>query len=98
MSSTAKTTRLNCKAIPFIGESAIEKPPSPNGRLILSCSDASRQPPFDHCSNEVRPEGPSCVLCGARRGFIEGTNSPRLARLQSQGLLFLIGGDRSGRW
>jgi hypothetical protein len=29
-------TRLNCKAIPFIGESPIEKPPSPNGRSILS--------------------------------------------------------------
>jgi len=98
MSSTAKTTRLNCKAIPFIGESAIEKPPSPNGRSILSRSDASRQPPFDHCSNEVRREGRSCGVCGARRGFIDGTNSPRLARLQSQALLFLIGWDRSGRW
>src|SRR5260370_491340 len=40
----------------------------------------------------------SCGVCGARRGFIDGTNSPRLARLQSQALLFLIGWDRSGRW
>jgi hypothetical protein len=39
MSSTGPTTRLNCKAIPFIGESPIEKPPSPNGRSILSRGD-----------------------------------------------------------
>jgi hypothetical protein len=32
------------------------------------------------------------------KGFFNGTNSPRLARLQSQALLFLIGWDRSGRW
>src|SRR6266404_7369498 len=65
MSSTGLTTRLNCKAIPFIGESAIEKPPSPNGRSILSrgadvalprwiFNGPSPQPELDHAADGVR--------------------------------------------
>src|SRR5260370_12490662 len=54
MSSTAKTTRLNCKAIPFIGESAIEKPPSPNGRSILSRGADVASPKRDRSGQAIK--------------------------------------------